>query len=363
MTEPAKPNAIEQYRKFEVFIQGELQERIDKALAATGRGIDPAYWRQVLLGAVRHDMTLVTECDPGSLIAAVQSCANVGLFPDRQNGHVYLLPFWNGKTKRKEVMFLLGYRGMIELALRNKIVESVIARAVHGGDEFYYELGTSESIRHVPAMSNKRGRELSHVYAICRFRDRPPIFVVMDKGEVDAVRSRAKAQDSGPWVTDYAAMAMKSAVRNLSRWIPMDNATRAAIEDDAALDDGIVDVETDGVTTANVRSALQQEMAARTAPKVKALAAEIAPAYDETQHVPPEEAIVDREAASLNVEPVTVAKRKTATKKVEPAVAQQPAQGREPGEDDDLHDDSPIGQLFKNGGPEPSIDPQARKGR
>jgi recombination protein RecT len=39
--------------------------------------------------------------------------------------------------------------------------------------------------------------------------------------EVEAIRARSRAGKNGPWVSDWAAMAKKTAVKQLSKWLPM----------------------------------------------------------------------------------------------------------------------------------------------
>ncbi|WP_234407870.1 recombinase RecT [Anaerosinus massiliensis] len=42
------------------------------------------------------------------------NCATMGLEPNLI-GHAYIVPFCNGKTKRMEKQFQIGYKGIIEL--------------------------------------------------------------------------------------------------------------------------------------------------------------------------------------------------------------------------------------------------------
>ena len=44
---------------------------------------------------------------------------------------------------------------------------------------------------------------------------------VMGRAEVDAVRRRSKSADSGPWVTDYEAMARKTVLRRAFPYLPV----------------------------------------------------------------------------------------------------------------------------------------------
>ena len=75
-----------------------------------------------------------------------------------------------------------------------------------------------DSVRHRPILGNDA--PLVAVYAIAKLKDGESIPLVLSKAEVDRYRKRSKASTSGPWVTDYEAMAMKTAVRRLATWLP-----------------------------------------------------------------------------------------------------------------------------------------------
>ena len=61
------------------------------------------------------------KCDPISLVAAVIQSSQLGLEPDGILGHAYLIPFNNTKKGRMEVQFIPGYKGLIDLAIRDSL--------------------------------------------------------------------------------------------------------------------------------------------------------------------------------------------------------------------------------------------------
>ena len=54
----------------------------------------------------------------------------------------------------------------------------------------------------------------------------------MSKKEVDDIRKRSRAGQSGPWVTDYEEMAKKTVFKRLSKWLPVTPDLEAAVEHD-----------------------------------------------------------------------------------------------------------------------------------
>src|SRR6185295_13567919 len=70
-------------------------------------------------------------------------------------------------------------------------------------------------------------------YAICHFKDETEKCDVMTKDEIEKIRSRSRAGQSGPWTTDFDEMAKKTVFRRLSKWIQLSPEYRDALEADA----------------------------------------------------------------------------------------------------------------------------------
>lgn len=164
----------------------------------------------------------IRNCSGESILLATLDAARMGLEPTGQYGGAYLV-----KRGNKAVMEV-DYRGFIRMALRSGAIKRAIASAVYAGDLFEWEEGTNPFIRHVPTQGPERGGEergdLTHVYAIGWLPDGTPQFRVMTRAEVDAIMARTSSKKDGkivgPWVSDYVAMALKTVVRQLFKWMP-----------------------------------------------------------------------------------------------------------------------------------------------
>jgi recombination protein RecT len=179
------------------------------------------------------------QCDPMSFLGAVIQCAQLGLEPGNALGHAYILPFdkrekvgnqW--KTVRTEAQVIIGYRGMIDLARRSGQIVSIDARAVYEGDKFDCQLGLDAKIEHVPDWQNANradAAKLRFVYAVAKLKDGGVQFDVMSRSEVESIRARSKSADNGPWVTDFAAMAVKTVVRRLFKFLPVSIEMQTAV--------------------------------------------------------------------------------------------------------------------------------------
>lgn len=188
----------------------------------------------------------LAEADPVSLLGAVIQCAQLGLEPGNALGHAYLLPFdkrekINGqwKTVATEVQLIIGYRGMIDLARRSGQIMSLEARPVYAGDTFQVRYGLDAELIHVPDFEGEPG-ELKFVYAVAHLKDGGKQFEVMSRRDVEAIRSRSKAKDSGPWSTDYEAMAKKSVLRRLFKLLPVSIELQRAVGLDEQADAGVL---------------------------------------------------------------------------------------------------------------------------
>jgi len=78
-------------------------------------------------------------------------------------------------------------------------------------------------------------KPLTHVYAVCHFNDGGYNFVVLSKKDVERLRMRSpmqKGTPAGAWATDYDAMAKAKALKQLSKYLPLNIDQAEAIATD-----------------------------------------------------------------------------------------------------------------------------------
>ena len=166
------------------------------------------------------------EATQASVMKVLLDCCAYGIEPNGRDAHV--LPYRNRKAGTVEAQLMIDYKGMITLAAKSERVSSVFAEVVCKNDVFTWKNGV---IDHEVNFFEERG-DVIGVYAVATMKDGAKITQVLSKKEVDATRSRSRSKDSGPWVTDYNEMAKKSAVRRLSKYLPLSPSAVAAIEAD-----------------------------------------------------------------------------------------------------------------------------------
>lgn len=178
---------------------------------------------RIALTALRTTPKLA-QATPASFLGSVIQASQLGLEVNTPLQHAYLLPYnRRNKTGQQwvECQLIIGYQGMLEITRRSGMVGPVYAFPVYQGDEFSYELGLNPSIRHVPSLdADHSPGNITHVYGVAKLKDGEPVFTVLSRAEVDRYRERSMSRNNGPWVTDYEAMALKTAIRRLFRWLP-----------------------------------------------------------------------------------------------------------------------------------------------
>lgn len=179
---------------------------------------------------------VLLDCDKGSLMKAIIEAAQLGLTFNL--GRAYLVPYRNNKANRTDVQLIPGYLGLLDIARRSGEIASVSARAVYEGDAFSYRFGLEkDELNHDP-LTEPDPKRLTHVYAIVRFKSGGYQVVVMTRKQVEAVRLRSKAKDSGPWVTDYEAMSIKTVLKRVLKLCPASIELVKALDLDNAAEQG-----------------------------------------------------------------------------------------------------------------------------
>ncbi|MEK4185625.1 recombination protein RecT [Paenibacillus sp. FSL L8-0494] len=212
----------------------DLFEQMKPAIAqAIPKHLTPDRLLRIATTSIRTNPKLKV-CSPESLLGAVMQCAQLGLEPSIL-GHAYLIPYRN-KNKETgqlvdECQFQIGYKGLIELARRTGQISSIMAQAVHQNDEFEYEYGINEKLRHVPA-DGDRGPVVKY-YSYAKFKDGGYSFMVMSRQDIVIHRDKfSKAKNFGPWVDHFDEMAKKTVLKSLMKYMPISVEFQRAVDQD-----------------------------------------------------------------------------------------------------------------------------------
>jgi recombination protein RecT len=191
---------------------------------------------RIAYNSIASDEKLL-QCTHASILGGMMEALKLGLTLGGPMQEAWLIPFNNNKKGTIEATFIVGYQGYRNIIDRAKSTIDLHPRAVYHNDEFDFGFGTRPFITHAPAW--KRGQQagqLIAVYAVAHLRGGGLQMEVMPKSEVDEHRKRSRAANSGPWVTDYDAMALKTVLRKIAKYLPKssDLLARALDLDDKA---------------------------------------------------------------------------------------------------------------------------------
>lgn len=167
----------------------------------------------------RYELEIAAENNPGVFLASLLDAARLGLEPGTEQYYL---------TARKvkgqlEILGIVGYQGHIELMYRAGAVASVVAECVYSKDKFSFRPGVDERPVHEIDWDAEDRGELRLVYAYAVMKDGATSkVVVLNKTAIDAIKASSQGSGSeySPWVKHRAAMWLKSAVRQLSKWVP-----------------------------------------------------------------------------------------------------------------------------------------------
>lgn len=274
---------------------------------------------RICLTAMRQTPKLA-QCEPASILGAMMTCAQLNLEPNTPQGLAYLIPY------NRECQFQVGYKGLMQLMYRSGAIASFNADVVYRQEVelglFEYESGISPRISHKIDLLNPEARtgkpeDVIAAYAAVVLKTGEPIVRLVTKMEIDQARALNRG-NSPAWRDHYAAMAIKTAIKRLSAWLPVTKVADAFAAEEA---------------TAPAEAVVEQEKKPTPAATVAAINAML---EHEPQPHPAEVTTAEKEepatAEPAEEKPAEKAEEQASTPKAAPEPEPQPAQAKGPGE-------------------------------
>jgi len=191
-------------------------------------------FNRISVTAVQKDPGLL-DADRGSLFRAFLACATDGLVPDGREAAIVVF--------KGQAQYMPMYAGILKKVRQSGELVSICAQVVYQGDTWDYWIDDDgEHFKHIPNLEGSRlPEDVRHIYAMAKTRSGGVFLEVLTKAEVEKIRSISRAKDKGPWVTWWEEMAKKTAIRRLSKRLPMSTDLERVI----TADDGMYDLEQD----------------------------------------------------------------------------------------------------------------------
>ncbi len=208
-----------------------MSEQIKKALP---QHMSNERFQRVALTAFSSNPKFL-NCEPMSFLAAMMDSAQLGLEPNTPLGQAYLIPYGN------KVQFQVGYKGLLELALRSGKIKTLYAHEVRANDKFEVKYGLHQDLIHEPVLKGERGDVIGY-YAVYHLDTGGHSFVFMTKDEVIShAKGKSKTFNNGPWQTDFDAMAKKTVIKQLLKYAPLSIEMQRAVTSDETVKTQISD--------------------------------------------------------------------------------------------------------------------------
>jgi len=215
----------------------EVTNRLNSKLGAK----EAMLFKAALSSAVSTNNTLMTECDPGTVINAALIGHALNLPPSPQLGYYYMVPFANKRKNTKDAQFIMGYKGYIQLAMRSGYYKKLNVVAVKAGEFVSYNPLTEELTTNF--IEDPEKREMAETIGYCGFFEYINGFtklIYMTKSQMEVYADKyspAFSKDafkllregkipqkdqwkySSFWYKDFDAMGRKTILRQLlSKW-------------------------------------------------------------------------------------------------------------------------------------------------
>lgn len=217
--------------------QDAVRDQISKVVG----GKDGQRFITSVVSAVQANPQL-QECTNSSILSAALLGSSLNLTPSPVMGNFYLVPYKNTKAGTIEAQFMIGYKGLIQLAIRSGYYKKLNVLAIKEGELVRYD-PLEEEIE-VNLIEDEEARENASTvgyYAFFEYTNgfRKTLYWSKKKMEAHAERYsqgyRAKKGFTF-WEKDFDAMAYKTMLRQLiSKWGIMSIDLQTAFESDNAV--------------------------------------------------------------------------------------------------------------------------------
>lgn len=165
-----------------------------------------------LLALVKNN-DLLLKAEPNTVIAAAMQAATLKLPINQNLGLAYIVPYYNGKTKRNEAQFQMGWKGYVQLAERTGQYKTINASVVYEGQIEEIDFITGNIIKG-KRISNKIVGYVAYIEFLNGFSKT----LYMDRDEMEEhakTYSQSYKKGFGVWKDNFNAMALKTVTKQL----------------------------------------------------------------------------------------------------------------------------------------------------
>ena len=212
-------------------------DSLDMALPKSSEGFTSA--KSICLSVTSEiaKNSQLQRCSTMSLVQAALDAVSLGVRPGGTMGLAYLVPYG------QQAQFMLGYKGLMELAIRTGAVKNVSASLYYQKeyDDGLIEIdeGSSPRISHKRILGPERG-DVAGAYCVATMPSGPDKITVMHIDQLEAVRSKLKSGNSPVWRNHTDQMYLKTVIRRAAKQWSISPDFAKVIEYENAQEDGFI---------------------------------------------------------------------------------------------------------------------------
>lgn len=209
------------------------KEIVSRFAQIVGNSAANAYIAGVLLQVAER--AELQSCSPQSVIGAALRAATMRLWVDPSLGQAYIVPY-KGKAT-----LIIGYRGLIEMAMRTNKYRHINAIDVDDGMVLIEDVvkGVHEVKRVAP------GKKIVGYLAYLKMTNGYERSLYMTKEEVERHAkkySKSYGKPESPWSTEFDKMARKTVLRQLLKFGALDPITAQLGDEEEVIDADFADL-------------------------------------------------------------------------------------------------------------------------
>lgn len=190
-----------------------------------------------IVSAVNTNAELA-KCTNSSIVSGALLGASLNLVPSPQLGHYYLVPF-NDKNKGTVAQFIIGYHGLLQLAIRSGQYKKLNVMPIKEGELVRFDPINEEiEVNLIEDDAKREETPTCGYYAFYEYTNGFKKAIYWSKAKMEKHAERYSAGYRAKkgytfWEKDFDAMACKTMLRQIiTKWGAMDINLQKAIDND-----------------------------------------------------------------------------------------------------------------------------------
>lgn len=226
MTNNPKPQPTTALQSIEQIISDQTLTRVEEFWPGHSKQL------RLIVGRLRRENKHLANWKTQEILGFLMDCAELQLSPSKNLGYIYPVPI-DG-----QIVPIIGYRGMIQIARRNPNIVTIDSDLVFEKDIFNYSK-TNRGIEYEYTRQTKgeerREENVTCAYVYLAYSGGGQDIQVLDRDEILKCRNSSKSYSSSfsPWKHHWEAMYQKCPIRKLFKFMAHAPQMQRALEIDS----------------------------------------------------------------------------------------------------------------------------------